>query len=276
MVPVHARTTGVLAALLALLVLSGPAAAQAPTPTPTATPTPTPEPTRGERKVYRDYRDDGVIEACDHTKRALKRTLENLLPEADLDTPDLRPALEAAIEQHNEGDCDEPEPTLTPEPTATPAPTAAPVPTTAPAPDDIPDSGATVPGGVGGGGGGGGGVSPPSAKDVKPLPDVTPVPPATTPAPGPVAPAPAPAEPTGPVVTPEAVYANADDDVPVSLLVLAALLGLLALLAVAFAVASRFGWAESRLAGPRRALGEARFRAGGTWGDFSDWLRFGR
>ena len=57
---------------------------------------------------------------------------------------------------------------------------------------------------------------------------------------------------------------------------LAGLLALLALLALLFAAAGRFGWAESRLAGPRRALSEATFRAGGTWGDFADWIRVGR
>jgi hypothetical protein len=58
--------------------------------------------------------------------------------------------------------------------------------------------------------------------------------------------------------------------------VLAAMLALLALLALAFAAANRLGWADTRLAGPRRALREASFRAGGTWGDFADWLRLGR
>jgi hypothetical protein len=58
--------------------------------------------------------------------------------------------------------------------------------------------------------------------------------------------------------------------------VLAALLALCALVALAWAAAGRFGWAERRLAGPRRAFREASFRAGGTWADFADWLRFGR
>src|SRR5919107_5809333 len=50
-------------------------------------------------KVLRDYRDDGVIEACDHTRQALRDTLKQLPPEADIETPDLRPALEAGDEQ---------------------------------------------------------------------------------------------------------------------------------------------------------------------------------
>ena len=73
-----------------------------------------------------------------------------------------------------------------------------------------------------------------------------------------------------------AVYDNPDDALPVALLVPAALLGLLALLALLYAVAGRLGWADGRLAGVRRAWREATFRAGGTWGDFADWIRVGR
>jgi hypothetical protein len=63
---------------------------------------------------------------------------------------------------------------------------------------------------------------------------------------------------------------------PISLLVLAGLLGLLALLALAYVAVRRLGWADERLAGPRRAWHEAAFRMGGTWGDFADWMRLGR
>jgi hypothetical protein len=72
------------------------------------------------------------------------------------------------------------------------------------------------------------------------------------------------------------VYSNGDDRVPFSLIVLAGLLALLALLALLFAALGRLGWTDSRLARPRRALREAGFRAGGAWGDFADWIRFGR
>ena len=71
-------------------------------------------------------------------------------------------------------------------------------------------------------------------------------------------------------------YVNEDDGVPVSLLVLAGVLALAALLALLYAALSRLGWGERRLAGVRRSWDEARFRAGGTWGDFADWLRVGR
>ncbi|HWT26014.1 MAG TPA: hypothetical protein VN213_21080, partial [Solirubrobacteraceae bacterium] len=96
---------------------------------------------------------------------------------------------------------------------------------------------------------------------------------AATPAPTPV---PTPAEAAGPAATPAVVYRNADDDVPPALIALAALLAVVALLVLLYVVVSRFGWAERRLARPRRAWREAAFRAGGAWGDFTDWLRLGR
>jgi hypothetical protein len=250
-----------LAALFSLLAVTGSAPAQEERP-------------KGVQRVYDDYRDDGVIEACEHPKRALQRTLDGLEPEADVDTPDLRPALEAAIEQHDSGDCEaEEEATPTPTPESTPAPTFTPAPTVEPAPEPAPPP--TSGGGGGGSGGGGGGIAPsppPSAEDVTPVEPVpTPVPPAATPAPAPV-----PAEPTGPPPEPAVVYTNSDDPLPASLLVPAALLALLALGALAYAVLSRLGWADARLAGVRRAWREAAFRAGGTWGDFADWMRPGR
>ena len=107
---VRTRIAAGLAALLVLLVCAVAARAQ------------DDDPERGKavEEIYKDYRDDGVIEACDHSKRALKKTLDQLPDTADVETPDLRPALEAGIEQHEADDCDEAEPT----PTPTPAPTA--------------------------------------------------------------------------------------------------------------------------------------------------------
>jgi len=259
---VHMRLIAALLALLGLLALGAPAAAQD-------------DRSKAVDEVYRDYRDDGVIEACDHTRRALRSTLEQLAPEADLDTPDLRPALEAGIEQHTSGDCDEEEaePTPTPTPSPTPAPTSTPAPTVAP--DDGVDSDALppLPPAGDGGGSGAGSSGPPTAEDVTPLdPEVTPVPPAATPVP----PGGETLIPPTPPPAPAAVYSNPDDGVPASLLVLAGLVALLALLALLYAFVSRLGWADAQLAGPRRAWREAAFRAGGTWGDFADWIRVGR
>jgi hypothetical protein len=252
-----------LAAFLSLLAVTASAPAQDERP-------------KGVQRVYDDYQDDGVIDACEHPKRALQRTLDGLTPQADADNPDLRPALEAAIEQHDSGECvAEEEATPTPTPESTPAPTSTP----APPPDSTPAPPPSSGGGGGGGGGGddgGGGIAPstpPAAGDVTPVePAPTTVPPAATPAPT----AAAPVEPTGPAPEPALVYSNEDDPLPASLLVPAVLLGLLALAALAYAVVSRLGWADGRLSGVRRAWREAAFRAGGTWGDFADWMRPGR
>src|SRR5215217_908366 len=257
---VKLRLTGGLIVLLALFAATAPAWSQ----------DGDSERSKAVKKVYRDYRDDGVIEACDHTRKALQRTLDDLAPEEDVETPDLRPALEAAIEQLEEEDCPEPTPTPTPNPTATPAPTSTPAPAPTTDPDD---SLGAVPPPTGGNDDGGGSPNPPSSEDVAPLdPEVTPVPPATTPAPG----APPATEPSGPAATPEPVYGNEDDGVPLTLLILAGLAALLALLALLYAALSRLGWGERQLTGIRRAGREAAFRAGGTWGDFADWMRVGR
>ncbi len=95
-------------------------------------------------------------------------------------------------------------------------------------------------------------------------------PPSTTIPPAEAGVAPIPAAPPAPV------YANADDGVPLSLVVLAAVAGVIALIALLLALTSRTNWGERALAGPRRAWREAAFRAGGTWGDFADWIRVGR
>ena len=126
---------------------------------------------------------------------------------------------------------------------------------------------APLPGGGGGGGGNGGNDNQPGAGEVEPLPSETPAP-AVTPVP--------PAEPTGPPAEPPKVFVNEDDDLPIPLIVLGGIAVLCALLALLYALLSRLGWADRALTPVRRSWREARFRAGGTWGDFADWMRLGR
>ena len=85
-----------------------------------------------------------------------------------------------------------------------------------------------------------------------------------------------PAEPTGPPAEPPKVFVNEDDDLPIPLIVLGGIAVLCALLALLYALLSRLGWADRALTPVRRSWREARFRAGGTWGDFADWMRLGR
>ena len=286
--------------VLAALVAVPSAAAQdpatptpTPSPTPTATPTPSPTPTPEEieeaerkealrkrkvvRRVYADFRRDGRIDNCDHSRTALKRTLESISDEFDTDFPDFREAVRAAIKDHDKERCEKeeaaeqeatatPSPSPSPSPTTTPAPTTTPVPTTPPSTDsgdlDFGDSGGGS--GAGGGGGGGGG----STIDPEPAPptesDVAPVQPEATAAP--TAPPPA-TEPQLAVTRPDG-----DRNLLIPALLLAAALAGVALLGASAVAARR----SDRFAGWGHALREASYRATGAWGDFGDWLRLGR
>ena len=77
----------------------------------------------------------------------------------------------------------------------------------------------------------------------------------------------APAPATDPVLL-DRPHEGTPAGVPIALAVLA--LGLL--LVLLLLAARRF----DRFPGARHAWGEAAYRAGGTWGDFVDWVRFGR
>ena len=264
-----------------------PPAEPTPSPTPTATPTPTPTPTPEEieeaelkeklrkrkivRKVYADFRRDGRIDNCDHTKTALKRTRQSITDEFDADFPDFREAITAALRDHNEERCEEEEePEATPTPSAPPPPSSTPAPTTPVTPPstdsgDLPDFDPDD-GGGGGGGDDNGGSAPPPVDEQPPPPtegDVAPVQPEATPAPTPV-----------PPTTPQLAVTSPEGDpsLLVPALLLAAALAGLGLLG-ASAIAARRG---GRLEGWGHALREAGYRATGAWGDFGDWLRLGR
>src|SRR5918992_4749259 len=287
--------------VLAALVAAPSAAAQdpatqtpTPTPTPTATPTPSPTPTPEEieeaerkealrkrkvvRRVYADFRRDGRIDNCDHSRTALKRTLESISDEFDTDFPDFREAVRAAIKDHDKERCEKeeaaeqeatatPSPSPSPSPTTTPAPTTTPVPTTPPSTDsgDLDFGSGGGGGGSGGGGGGGGGGS---TVDPEPVPpsesDVAPVQPEATAAP--TAPPPA-TEPQLAVTRPDGAR-----NLLIPALLLAAALAGVALLGASAVAARR----SDRFAGWGHALREASYRATGAWGDFGDWLRLGR
>ena len=227
--------------------------------------------------MYKDYEGNGRIDNCDHSRTALKRTLQSITDEFDTDFPDFRVAVKAAIKDHDAERCEQeqeeaqetPTPSATPSPTTTPAPTSPP-PAVTPAPTtdsgDLPDLGGGA-GSSGGGGDGGGSGSKPPATDTSPSPtegDVAPVQPQATPAPAtPVAPA----EPQLAVVRPDG-----DRSLVVPAILLAAALAGLALLA-ATPFAARH---SDRLAGWGHSVREATYRATGAWGDFGDWLRLGR
>jgi hypothetical protein len=188
--------------------------------------------------VFAAYRSAGRIEPCKFSAETLQSARSQIPNDIEQYAPDFPAALDAALSARARGACD-------PQPT-TPATTA---------PDE-----------------GGGAV-------------------ATTPAPG----VPAGRRPGGstPQPTPQAVPAAAvgdgaipaaaaatrgDDGAPApAALVLLAVLGALLLLGLAGWGAARWwAWEPLWLERLRHALGEAGWRTGAAWSEFTDWVRLGR
>ena len=220
---------------------------------------------KGAQKVYADYRSDAAIRPCEHSAKLYRKTLREITPDIEEESPAFRPAVEAALRDREKGSCaapgdeqqDEPGGGTSPStPPGTPPSTAAPAPQPA-APAAPPTRPAPVP-------------AAPAPVPAQPKPSVTPTPtptPTATVAPPPPVTSSAPAPAQAPVLV-DRPYEGTPAGVPVALAVLA--LGLL--LALLLLAARRF----DRFPGARHAWGEAAYRAGGTWGDFVDWVRFGR
>ena len=119
---------------------------------------------------------------------------------------------------------------------------------------------------------GGGAPAPPSAPgpDDPLVPEVAESPtPAATPTPA------VSAKPSGDALEPAGTTPS-DDDASAPLIALGVLAGLLALAVLLALVLLRFGRGAGRLAPGYHAVREARWRAGGVWADFRDWLSLGR
>ncbi len=109
----------------------------------------------------------------------------------------------------------------------------------------------------------------------------TPVPPGTAlPALAPPTPksepAPAPAIAAGDEIALASQATDLVADTPFPMVALAILLGVLALLTLAFGVVRFFAWEPAWAVRLRHAAGEAGWRASGTWSDFTDYVRLGR
>jgi hypothetical protein len=223
---------------------------------------------RDAQRVYDDYRSDGRIEPCRHTVGVYRETLKQIDDALEEESPAFKPATEAALEAREHKSCNGEDPASAG--SGSPGSTAGPG--TSPgsaAPEVSAGDGAIAPAD------GAAPVAPTdqSAGDGGATP-AAPAEPSTGGAPAPVVPA-APAAP--PVGSVEQVLVNRPyNGTPLGLLIAAALLVAALLAWLAALAARRFGWAEERLAGTRHAWAEAAFRAGGTWGDFLDWVRLGR
>src|SRR3954453_14743295 len=127
------RPITALVAALALLAAVPPVVrAQDPTPSPTATAgqsassADAPKDASKEvKRIYDDYRRDGRIEACDHTRANLQGGLGTIQPAFDSADPAFPGGLEAAITEHPPGRC--PAQAAAP-PKQTPAASASPAP----------------------------------------------------------------------------------------------------------------------------------------------------
>jgi hypothetical protein len=207
---------------------------------------------KGVQRVYDDYRSDAAIRPCDHSVKTYRRTLREITPDIEEETPAFRPAVEAALREREKRECAAPGQDQQDEGGSTPR-TAAPVTPAPPA------------------------AKPAPAKPAQPSQPAKPAPTAQAPAVTPT-PTPTPA-PAAPVTSSSPAPASAPvlldrphRGTPAGLLVALGLLAL-ALLFVLAALATR---GSERFAGARHAWGEAAYRAGGTWADFLDWARLGR
>ena len=191
--------------------------------------------------IFKEYQSTGKISACKYSEAQLKQAKGEVPNDIEAYAPDFPNALEAALEQRAGGGCAGGQPaTTTPAavtPAATPTTPAPPAATTTPAPA------ATAP--------------------------------TTTPAPTP--------DPTinataaDNAIAKTALTANESDaGTPAPVIALGVLGALLALGGLIYGLAHWFGFDPRWTHRMRHAVAEAGWRAGNTWSEFADWLRFGR
>jgi cobalamin biosynthesis Mg chelatase CobN len=194
-------------------------------------------------EIFRDYVGDGRIDPCDHSSQELQLARASIPPDVEQYAADYPAAIKTALEARARGDC-----SPGGEPAAAPAVPAA---TAAPAATATPTAAAGAPT-------------------------------AATPAQSTLAEPPAPesagsaAGAAADVAVERVAAASPGGDAPAPVLLLGILAALLALTALLLAAMRRLGVGDERLAGAAHAWREARWRAGGTWEGFRDWLRLGR
>lgn len=186
--------------------------------------------------VFADYQKDGRIDACRHSDKALREARAQIPNDIEQYAPDFPDALDEALERRARGDCPG-------------------VAAKDPAAGD-------QPGGAAGTG---------TTGQTTPAPPTTP---GTAPAPPGTSEASANAL-DGAIVNAASREADAGGDAPAPLLVLAVIGGLVALLALVWALLRWLAVEPRWLAGARHATAEAGWRTSAAWADFADWVRRG-
>ena len=198
-------------------------------------------------KIANDYLQDGHLDPCKYTTAQLQTALAHIGPDYRQYASDLPSAIKSAIEDRAGGACDKA--------AVAPATTAAPAATTPPAvaPAATPAMTTAAPAGT---------VASAPTIGAAPGPDTAALPAAVSSG-------------TRPALE-RAAFARPDNRAPAPLIGLG-VVALLLLASAAFAVAlRRLGFGEGRFAPAYHSWREARWRAGGVWADFRDWLTLGR
>lgn len=192
------------------------------------------------RKLLREYTVRGRLDPCKYTSAQLQTALDHVTADVRQYASEYPEALKAALSQRAGGACEQDTGggATVPPPAQTPI-TPTPAPTVAPA--GTATAAATI-------------AEPPG-----PVVAVTPAPPAEA----------------GAAVE-RAVATRPANDAPAPLVGLGILALLLAMTAALMLALRRYGVGEGRLAPAYHTWREARWRAGGVWEDFRDWLRLGR
>jgi cobalamin biosynthesis Mg chelatase CobN len=192
--------------------------------------------------IFSDYTKKGSIEPCKYTTAELEAALDAVTPDIKQYASDYPGAIKDAISSRASGACDQAAPAG-----GAPATPSTSAPTPAPTPVATPAQTATTQTVIG---------DPPS-------------PPGPASAPNPVQGAPE-------AVLEQAATTAPHNDTPAPLIGLGLVVVLLALTALMLIAMRRLGAGEGRLAPAYHSWREARWRAGGVWEDFRDWLRIGR
>lgn len=200
-------------------------------------------------KIFLDYQKTGRVDGCKYSAKELAEAQREVPNDIEQYAPDFPAALEAAAEQRASGQCRKGQSTAAPPVAATP---------TAPPPTPPPTGGGT-----------------PAPQGPAPAPPPPP--------PNAAAPQPTPDPALAPTAADKAIETAARgareggaSGTPAPLLVLAIVGGLLALAAAGWGAARWWAWEPRWLVRARHAGAEAGWRAGGLWGEFTDWVRLGR